>query len=57
MIVTGTMIMIMMSKDIEQGRRLSGTEAVTGLGVHSLRAQRMSNRESVHRGDFLLNLG
>ena len=57
MIVTGTMMMIMMSKDIEQGRRISGTEAVTGLGVHSLRAQRMSNRESVHRGDFLLNLG
>ena len=32
MIVTGTMMMPMISKDIEQGRRSSGTEAVTGLG-------------------------
>ena len=56
MIVMGTMMMLMMSKDIEGGRS-SGNVTVAGLGVHSLRAQRISNRNSVHRGDFLLESG
>ena len=49
--------MPMTTQDIEEGQGSSGNEAVTGLRVHSLRAQRISDGNSVPKGRIFIQVG